>query len=87
GFAYETSFNKTKAIYWKNGVMNVLSNGGNPESYTSGIFINNQDVYVTGRTENDIPNEIKVVYWKNGVLTPIASSPNYTNAEAHSIFI
>ncbi|MEJ2881623.1 hypothetical protein [Pedobacter sp. GR22-6] len=50
------------ACYWKNGKLQELEDLA--QAY--GIFINGEDVYVTGSVGN-VPIDYKPCYWKNGV--------------------
>lgn len=50
------------ACYWKNGVLHELEDN----AQASGIYINGEDVYVTGST-GDVPVNYKPCFWKNGV--------------------
>lgn len=57
------------ACYWKNGVLHELEDN----AQASGIFINGEDVYVTGST-GDVPVNYKPCYWKNGVRVNLPTS-------------
>jgi hypothetical protein len=73
-----------KAIYWKNGVINVLTAQAN-KGYAHGIFSVNSDVYITG---SDGVNAMdKAVYWKNGVITTLPNTGIYTKGVGQSVFI
>jgi hypothetical protein len=52
-----------QAILWKNGVMTVLSPPGS-DSYTNGVVVSGNDVYVGGRAG---PDSNCTAYWKNGI--------------------
>ncbi len=58
------------ALYWKNAVPTILSTDGNPYENTSGIFVKDNDIYVSG-TQGVNPI---AVYWKNGTKFVLSSS-------------
>jgi hypothetical protein len=80
------SQNIPRAAYWKNGVLNLLSNNY-PGSGTSAIFVNNTDIYITGSESVAGQNLGNGVYWKNGIKTSLSLAAPYTSAEPTSIFI
>ena len=74
-----------KAIYWKNGVINVLSTTGFKGS-ADNIYSFNGDVYIVGSEQG--PNQTWLtVYWKNGVKTTLPLTGSYTSSRGTSIFI
>lgn len=64
------SGNKTVACYWKNGAINLLSDGTSYASAGS-IAIMGNDVYVSGSDKNNTS------YWKNGVPVSLEGVDNY----------
>lgn len=75
---------REKAVYWKNGVLNILPSS----SYISNascMFISNSDVYFGGNEY--ISNQNRGVYWKNGIKTILPLSANYTISIVESIFV
>jgi hypothetical protein len=64
---------KPMATYWKNGVMNQLSN---EESYARAIAVSGSDVYVAGQ------NSSQAAVWKNGVLTKLPDFGSFSTATA-----
>ncbi|RAV29550.1 hypothetical protein DN748_08645 [Sinomicrobium soli] len=85
---YEWKGNKTIAKYWKNGESIVLGTG-DQESEARDIFIEDNDVYVTGWEKIRRPSGSGTVsvarYWKNGEATDLTDG-SY-RAEANSIFV
>jgi Carboxypeptidase regulatory-like domain len=73
-----------RALYWKNGAINLLSNIGN-FSAASGVFLNNADIYFSG--QDYINGENIGVYWKNGVESTLNLLSPYTRSDARAIFI
>ena len=55
-----------EAVLWKNGVMTTLTASPGFDSYTNGVVVSGNDVYVSGRAGSDSDC---TVYWKNG--TPV----------------
>ncbi len=79
GGASNLTTSESKAVYWVNGVMNILPNTSG-SSYSEGLFVSGTDIYLTGRDSLDN------VYWKNGIKF-ILSVPNpYTNVSSNAIF-
>ena len=68
GFYNKNNSNSTghTACYWKNGELFELEN--NAQAF--GIYINGNDVYVSGST-GYVPSQYKACYWKNGVRTDL----------------
>jgi Carboxypeptidase regulatory-like domain len=84
GSAGKNNSSVGKAVYWKNGVLNILPSS----SYLSGascMFISNSDVYFGGNEY--IANQNRGVYWKNGIKTILPLSGNYTISIIKSIFV
>jgi hypothetical protein len=77
------------AVYWKNGELNVVTQGYYP-SHSSGsdpsvycMFVSGNDVYIGGTSTDD-----RAVYFKNGVATYLQSSITGANiANVRSIFV
>lgn len=59
---YQSNSTKHTACYWKNGVLHELEDN----AQASGIYIDGEDIYVTGST-GDVPVNYKPCYWKNGI--------------------
>lgn len=59
---YQSNSTRHTACYWKNGTLYELEDN----AQASGIYIDGEDVYVTGST-GDVPVNYKPCYWKNGV--------------------
>jgi len=55
-----------EAILWKNGLMTKLAAPSGYNSYTNGVVVSGNDVYVSGRAGSDSDC---TVYWRNG--TPV----------------
>ncbi len=71
------------ATYWKNGARHVLDSTAN--GWTTGIFINNNDVYITGTiTPTGYP---QAVCWKNGVKMLLQFDPNSVGSEARGVSV
>jgi Carboxypeptidase regulatory-like domain len=84
GSAGKNNSSVGKAVYWKNGVLNILPSS----SYLSGascMFISNSEVYFGGNEY--IANQNRGVYWKNGIKTILPLSGNYTISIIKSIFV
>jgi hypothetical protein len=69
----------TTAAYWKNGVLTTLGDSLS-YSYTSGIAVQGNDVYVAGTLGT---GTVSAVYWKNGVATKL--SPGSYSAQTSCI--
>lgn len=59
---YNSNSTGHTACYWKNGQLQELED----RAQAYGIFVDGQDVYVTGATGN-VPIDYRPCYWKNGV--------------------
>jgi hypothetical protein len=70
---------ETKAVYWVNGVMNILPNTTG-SSYSEGLLVSGTDIYLTGRDSLDN------VYWKNGIKTILSVPSPYTSVSSNAIF-
>ena len=74
---YVAGLEDNKAVYWKNGEKNILSDNF---SYASAISVTDSgDIYVVGTDKYE-----DAVYWKNGIITLLGSG---TNAVANDIWI
>jgi hypothetical protein len=76
------------AVYWKNGVLNVVQKGYYP-TYSSGsdpsvasLYVSGNDVYIGGFNIND-----QTVYWKNGVPTLVQARAGSNVSQVRSIFV
>lgn len=72
----------TKAMVWKNGVAQPLTDGTN-EACALSMFVSDNDVYVAGYESNGIKSVAMV--WKNGVAEPL--SDGTVDAYATSVFV
>ncbi|MEQ8683990.1 MAG: hypothetical protein RIE86_01795 [Imperialibacter sp.] len=70
------------ACYWKNGVLNRLTDG-NYAAYSNSIYIDNADVFVVGY-ESGYGDEGGAKLWKNGEKTQLSSS---IHSNAFGIYI
>lgn len=66
---YKSNSTRHTACYWKNGTLHELEDSA--QAY--GIYIDGDDVYVTGST-GDVPINYKPCYWKNGVRVDLPMS-------------
>lgn len=73
---------ENKPCYWKNGVITVLSQ--TVDAYATNIFVQNNDVFVSGLTKGTGSNRI-ACYWKNGVKTDLTNATQ--DAFANSVFV
>jgi hypothetical protein len=71
-----------RAMYWKNGVANYLTNFQESTAAAASIFVSGSDVYVAGY--ETLNNYTYATYWKNGVATNLTSN---VFSEASSIFV
>jgi Carboxypeptidase regulatory-like domain len=73
-----------KPLYWKNGVIYVLSNSGGMGN-ADVISESNGDIYIAGY--DAAPSQPgKSVFWKNGVKTELAITPGYGYVSSNAIF-
>jgi hypothetical protein len=71
-----SQFITAHAEYWENGVLSVLSNGGNPsDNYatTTSIFASGSDIYITGYEADSATGEVYAIYWKDGIYNSFYS--------------
>jgi hypothetical protein len=66
-----------QAAYWKNGVLNQLTQSP-ALANANGIAIHGNDVYVVGLSIS--ANIVHAVYWKNGVITTLSSLTKNSSA-------
>lgn len=77
GVIYKPGENYGRAVYWKNGVENDLSDGS-AAAYVNAIAVNGSDVYIAG--QNNLPDNGNTAglnvaaYWKNQTLIPLAGA-------------
>ncbi|WP_449401256.1 hypothetical protein [Chryseobacterium wanjuense] len=78
---YVAGIENNEACYWKNTVKTILSGG--TDYNTHQIFVNNNDIYVSGSYQNPTTYELNYYYWKNNIKYDIAQSlgilPNTAN--------
>ena len=75
--------------YWKNGIrvdIPVPATDGD-YAYTSGIFVKNNDVYVSGGYDSATSRKMIACYWKNGTKTDLTFVPEKADAETTGIFV
>ncbi|WHZ06869.1 MAG: hypothetical protein OJF59_000622 [Cytophagales bacterium] len=65
---------QSRAVYWKNGVMNFLADGFDP----NGIAVSGSNVYVSGSSSING----NACYWANGAIAMLA--PDKADASSHS---
>jgi hypothetical protein len=80
GSASRFATSEHKAVYWVNGVMNIVPNTSS-SSYTEGIFVSGSDIYLAGKDSLDD------VYWKNGVKTILPVPSPYNRVSANVLFV
>ncbi|MCS3797218.1 hypothetical protein [Niastella sp. OAS944] len=84
--AGENNNGNLQAVYWKNGVPVMLSNGTNA-ALANSIYVVGTDVYVGGYelyNNNAISPVAK--YWKNGVAVSLTDAPDY-NGIISSVYV
>lgn len=79
----EISPGRYRAKYWKNGIPTTLDDTGASSTDIRGLYIVNNDVYVTGVSLYPVGWVAK--YWKNGI--PVNLSDGTTSAHPTSIFV
>ena len=79
GHVYVAGFESSNAVYWRDGVRNVL-NGG---TVANSVFVLDGDVYIAGYEFNG--NVFIAKYWKNGIVVNITDGANFANA--NDIFV
>jgi hypothetical protein len=80
GTTYTGGLATQKAIYWKNGTINLLT-GTTQNCYGNDVFISGTDVYIVGADSSSS------VYWKNGTKVSLPSQAPYTASGTTSIFV
>ena len=74
GYSYIAGL--TRAMYWKNGVANILSG---PATSTKDIFVVQDDIYIAGsRHSGPFP---VARWWKNGTEMQVSDDAHYSSAE------
>ena len=75
--------------YWKNGVRvdSPVPSTDGEYAYTSGIFVKNGDVYVSGGYYSATNGKLIACYWKNGVKTDLTFIAEQADAETTGIFV
>lgn len=79
----EISPGRYRAKYWKNGIPTILNDAGASSTDIRGLYVVNDDVYVTGVSLYPVGWIAK--YWKNGI--PVNLSNGTTSAHPTSIFV
>lgn len=75
----------TRAVYWKNGQINVLPNSGYYGSANS-ISYSNGDIYISGEEQTVVAQSV-ALYWKNGIKSTLNIPQGYNSGYARKIFI
>lgn len=83
GYDYAGIGGFARAVYWKDGTLNILSDGTKDEDVLD-MFISGNDLYACGEA-NTTPNNWQAKYWKNGTATML--SANAQNSTANALFI
>jgi Carboxypeptidase regulatory-like domain len=83
---YGTGMYPRRALYWKNGVMNLLPNAQGVNASATGLFINNGDIYLSGY-EDALNQNARGVYWKNGIKTYVALSAPHNLSDPYFMFV
>jgi hypothetical protein len=73
---YTAVNNISVAAYWKNGVINKLTDSLS-NFFTTGITVEGSDVYVSGYSLVGLARKAK--YWKNGILFSLNDGSKYTS--------
>lgn len=77
------SSGKDVAIYWKNNVLQEITDGTRNAQLTD-VFVLDGDVYIAGYEYNNSSRKV-AKYWKNG--NPIDLTDGTVNAQAHGIIV
>jgi len=84
--AGENNNGNLRAVYWKNGVPVVLTNGTNA-ALANSIYVVGNDIYVGGyELYNNDANFPIAKYWKNGVAVSLTNAPGYIGI-VNSIYV
>lgn len=76
-----------RAVYWKNGVPVMLTNGTNA-ALANSIYVVGNDVYVGGyELYNNSANIAIAKYWKNGVAVSLTTGTNNISGLVNSIYV
>ena len=79
----KNSKEKLVATMWKNGEMQLLTDGTN-QAEANSVFVSGDEVFVAGFEENE--KRIKVAtLWKNGVALRLSDGKDHS--EARSVFV
>ena len=68
---YESNGKHYIAKYWRDGIGVSLTDGTH-DAYATGIFVVNNDVYVSGYERNDAAHEV-AKYWRNGTAVILSN--------------
>ena len=83
-FGAESDGSKNRAVVWKNGVADYLTNGNNNAEILAGfVDLTTGDIYASGYESNGSKLEAK--YWINGQETSLTGGN--TDAKAHDIIL
>ncbi|CAM1346265.1 hypothetical protein [Tenacibaculum crassostreae] len=81
---YDIINNKNRIKLWKNGVASYVTDG-TTNSIPQKIYVDNDDVYILGRTQNDTNSKTVLTVWKNGVSSSLTDGNN--SVFARDIFV
>jgi hypothetical protein len=79
---YVAGYIHGKAAYWKSGTLVSLSNGTSGFSSATGIFVDNEDVYVTYSSGDELP-----LYWKNNELVELPVPAGTIRGETSDVIV